>query len=182
MQNKKTSTKRKEALMKFRAMFICIIFVGINLILAKEINKEKLSLIEKMMETLNMKSQMAQLAGNMISIQVDQITKKNPGISDSLRYEIKKTIADVFMEGMEGKEGLYNKLYGVYDKYLNENDLKAIIAFYSSDVGKKFVELSPQMMQESIQLGKIWGENLSPIITDRLIKKFKKEKLNIGKI
>jgi hypothetical protein len=59
--------------------------------------------------------------------------------------------------------------------------LKAIIAFYSSVEGKKFVDMSPKMMQECIEFGKLRGESLSPKIADRLIKQFKK-KLNVGKI
>ena len=165
--------------MKFKTLIPCVLLVNMSLIHADEIKKEKLVLIQKMMETLGVKARMNQIMGTAISSEVDEIIKKNPDISDSMKLEIKKTIANVFLNAMEGADGLYSQLYGIYDKYMDEDDLKAVIDFYSSGSGKKFIEISPKMLQESMQIGKEWYQKLLPVLTESLKEKFKNKNLKM---
>lgn len=39
--------------------------------------------------------------------------------------------------------------YPIYDKYFDTADLQALLAFYKSPIGEKFVKLMPQIYQES---------------------------------
>src|SRR5262245_46700277 len=41
-------------------------------------------------------------------------------------------------------EELLDSMVPIYDKYLTQDDIKGVIAFYESPVGKKFVEVIPQ--------------------------------------
>ncbi|MDA3816402.1 MAG: DUF2059 domain-containing protein [Prolixibacteraceae bacterium] len=45
----------------------------------------------------------------------------------------------------------------VYSKYMTLEDLQELIKFYETPVGKKFANSAPQIMQESMQIGKQWG-------------------------
>ena len=56
----------------------------------------------------------------------------------------------------------------IYDRYYSHNDIKELIIFYKSPVGKKILRVSPYVLQESMQAGEEWGEKLA----DRVIKKF----------
>ncbi|PWT97219.1 MAG: hypothetical protein C5B53_08390 [Candidatus Melainabacteria bacterium] len=39
--------------------------------------------------------------------------------------------------------------YPIYDKYFDKDDLAALVAFYKSPIGEKFVKVMPQIYQES---------------------------------
>ena len=45
----------------------------------------------------------------------------------------------------------------IYDQYLSAEDVKGIIKFYESPVGKKLTNVLPQMTRESIEAGEQYG-------------------------
>ena len=59
----------------------------------------------------------------------------------------------------------------IYQKYLTEEDIQAINAFYNTPEGQKLIRVQPYIMQESMQAGQQWGEELS----NRVIKKYQEE-------
>lgn len=54
-------------------------------------------------------------------------------------------------------DDLTKMLVPVYSKYMTKEDLKELIKFYQTDVGKKFAKNTPLIMQESMQIGQQWG-------------------------
>ena len=48
----------------------------------------------------------------------------------------------------------------VYKKHLTEEDMQTVIEFYRTDTGKKFVEKTPLITQESMQIGQEWGRKI----------------------
>lgn len=62
----------------------------------------------------------------------------------------------------EVNEDELTKMYiPIYDKYYSESDLDALIKFYKSPTGKKMVAVMPEVMNESMERGRIWGEGIS---------------------
>jgi len=59
----------------------------------------------------------------------------------------------------------------IYDKYLSHEDIKAIIAFYQSPVGAKFLSVLPNIAQESYQAGGRWGNELAQGVAQKMIDK-----------
>lgn len=52
---------------------------------------------------------------------------------------------------------LTEMLAPVYSKYMTKDDLKEVIKFYQTPVGKKFAQKTPFITQESMQIGQQWG-------------------------
>ncbi len=48
-------------------------------------------------------------------------------------------------------DGMLDDMIPVYQKYLTQTDVDAMISFYSSPTGKKLMQDMPQMMQEAMQ-------------------------------
>lgn len=48
-------------------------------------------------------------------------------------------------------DGLVATLIPVYDRYYSEEDLKEAIAFYKSPAGQKVIEVTPEIMKESLR-------------------------------
>lgn len=64
-------------------------------------------------------------------------------------------------------ETLVEMVVPIYDKYFEEAELDAIIAFYASPAGKKTVQVLPAIMAESMQVGQKWGEELAKKVIER---------------
>ena len=66
---------------------------------------------------------------------------------------------------------LADMLAPVYEKHMTENDLKKIIEFYQTPVGKKYAEKTPLITQESMQVGQQWGMRIGQKVMERLKEK-----------
>ena len=58
----------------------------------------------------------------------------------------------------------------IYQKYLTEEDIQAVIQFYNTPTGKKFIKVSPNIMQESMIAGQQWGQSIAKDIIEDLKK------------
>ena len=56
--------------------------------------------------------------------------------------------------------GLYDKMAVIYMEMYTKEDVKAMLAFYESPVGKKINEKTGTMMEKTQAAGKAWGEEL----------------------
>ncbi len=67
-----------------------------------------------------------------------------------------------FIEEAKGTlDGLYAKIAQIYIEEFTHDDIKALLAFYRSDVGEKMAEKQMPLMQKSMALGQTWGMELS---------------------
>lgn len=68
-------------------------------------------------------------------------------------------------------EGLINLVVPVYVKHYTHDDIKGLIAFYQSPLGRKVIRVMPAVMQESMALGQIWGQDIAEKIKARMVAK-----------
>ncbi|MBX7226775.1 MAG: DUF2059 domain-containing protein [Chitinophagales bacterium] len=66
---------------------------------------------------------------------------------------------------------LVEMLTPIYKEYLTLEDLEGIIAFYESPVGKKYVDNLPFITEESMKVGKEWGQEIAEKIIEKMEKK-----------
>jgi uncharacterized protein len=64
----------------------------------------------------------------------------------------------------------------IYDKHFSHSDIKELITFYESPLGKRMTKALPAIMQESYTVGEKWGQEIG----ERAIKRLKEKgyKLN----
>jgi len=96
----------------------------------------------------------------------EQYSGINEEVWDEMNKEMNK----------ESMGQLVDMLASVYAKHLTVNDLKDLIKFYKTDIGKKYAEKLPALTQESMQVGALWGEQLGK----ELIEKLEKKGINIS--
>jgi hypothetical protein len=49
----------------------------------------------------------------------------------------------------------------IYQKYLNEEDVQKINAFYETPTGQKLLKVQPKIARESMQAGQAWGREIA---------------------
>ncbi len=77
---------------------------------------------------------------------------------------------DVF-QGEIKPDDLLNELIPIYSKYYTNEEIKQIVAFYQSPLGKKIITVLPQLTQESIVVGQRYGAEAA----NRALKKLEAE-------
>lgn len=61
--------------------------------------------------------------------------------------------------------GLLDKMANVYMEIYTPDDIKAMIVFYESPVGKKMNEKAAELGQKSMQAGQEWSQELQGLMT-----------------
>lgn len=64
----------------------------------------------------------------------------------------------------------------LYDKYYTEQDIDELLTFYDSRVGKKAVELTPKITEESMKIGSRWGRQNQAALEAMVLPIIQKEK------
>jgi hypothetical protein len=55
-----------------------------------------------------------------------------------------------------------------YEKYFTHADIKELIRFYESPIGKKLISVQPKIMQECMVAGQEWGRKLGEKVAKKL--------------
>lgn len=98
---------------------------------------------------------------------IDMFKKQNNKIADKYWEDVEGALLNTSL--ME----IVDLLVPVYKKYLNQEEVEAMISFYQTPAGQQFSKNTHLIMQESMQVGQQWGRKLGEEIT-----KIIKEKSN----
>lgn len=63
---------------------------------------------------------------------------------------------------------LVNRIVPVYAAHLTHDEVKQLIVFFESPVGRKLVAEQPAMMQESMLIGQQWGAEVAERVITRM--------------
>jgi hypothetical protein len=77
--------------------------------------------------------------------------------------EYRDRLVQLFFEKFESKldiNVMVDLSIPVYDKYLSDADIRGMIDFYSTPLGKRMVQVLPQLMRECAERGRTWGEGV----------------------
>lgn len=82
----------------------------------------------------------------------------------SQRPDKAKEIDDVMramaLRMYDRKKEMLDLLAPVYAKHFNAAEIGEVTAFFKSPIGLKFVAKQPQVLNESMQIGRQWGERI----------------------
>jgi hypothetical protein len=97
----------------------------------------------------------SQLTGTMIQ----QFRTMFPAVPSAFWDEFVKKISD----------DEFLKLYiPIYKKYYTHNEIRELIKFFESPVGRKMAQVTPAMAQDAMLIGQKWGERIGADIIREL--------------
>ena len=104
-------------------------------------------------------------AANVAQQNMDQAAKAmRPLLVDALPAgEYRNKLVDLFFEKFRSKTDtveLVDLLVPIYAKYYSDDEVKQLIQLYQSPIGKKMLNVLPNVMAESQVAGQKWGEQL----------------------
>lgn len=102
---------------------------------------------------------------NLAKQMMEQMMKTmKPMLSSSLPPgDYRDKLIDLFIAKFQSKadpQGLIDLAIPIYDKHLSDDEVKGLIQFYQTPLGKKTLTELPQMTAELGDQGEKWGEGL----------------------
>jgi uncharacterized protein len=110
--------------------------------------------IEKLFAVMEVRQQTHRMMDSMVeqmqAMTAATIRARYPQIKPAESAKLNK-ISDEVLRGMP-LDAMLDDMVPVYQKYLNQSDVDAMIVFYQSPTGKKLISQMPQITQEAMQV------------------------------
>ncbi len=146
---------------------------------AETLSPEKTSDIRRLMDVTGA-LRIGQLVSQSAIAQITQGLKNTrPDVPQEAFTIIGEEVNKVVGEEMSAKGGYIEQMIPVFHKYLTHEEIKGLLAFYTSPLGKKATSVLPMMAQEGMQVGQRWAKTLGPKLDQRLKARFAERGIKI---
>ena len=118
--------------------------------------------IAKLLETMGS----TQAMKTSVEYMINYYKQNNPQISSEYWDNASKHV---------DYDELVQKLIPVYSKHFTEQEIVDLLKFYNTSTGKKMIEKTPTILEESMEIGRKWGIELAQKIEKEIPVSTKKE-------
>lgn len=143
----------------------------------EELSSAKRADIEQLLKMTGALSAGKQMSNAMVTQLTQVLRKARPDIPDRVLDVLPEEVDAVISDNIGDLSGL---MVGLYHKHFTADEVKGMIQFYSTPLGKKTIEVMPALMTESFQAGQQWGQTLGPAVQARIQARLKKEGFDLG--
>ena len=133
---------------------LLIIFIGLNAFSYGQTKNDDILRLLRMSGTV-------ELANQTMDAMIPQYQQIIPGIPEEFWLRFKERL---------NIEALLLACIPSYDRHFSHEEIRQLISFYESPIGRRLVEVSPFLNQETMVIGQRWGEQLGQEIVMELIK------------
>ena len=100
----------------------------------------------------------------------------DPKVFDLVEEECKAALKEEY----DIKESYQPYFYPIYHRHFTFKEIKALIIFYKTPLGRKLVAVTPKLAGESIKAEKLWAQQiLGPNLKQRISNRFHKEGIKL---
>jgi len=143
---------------------------------ADDLTPQKRADIERLLEMTGATRIGTQMATLSAAHMVQSLKASHPEIPQKALEALPAEVGAVF----EANIGTFvASIIPVYHRYFTAEEIKGMIAFYSTALGQKAISAMPGLMSESMVIGQKWGESLSPVIAERVRARLKREGVDL---
>ena len=119
-------------------------------------------------------TQMASLISNQV---IDAMRKAQPGVPERAATVVKETLNAEFGKAFEPGGELLGKMVDIYAGHFTPAEVKELLAFYGTGVGRKAISLLPTLTQEGAAAGQQWAQQNMPRVLTALQQRLRDEGL-----
>jgi hypothetical protein len=138
------------------------------ILLADELTAQKKTDIRRLMEVTGGANVAQQFASASSRNMFQMLKSARPDIPDRALEVMDRELMGLFKEKMSAPDGLFDQIVPIYHRHMTHAEIRQLIAFYETPIGRKTVAIMPQVVSESMQAGQRWGMSLGPEIERRI--------------
>lgn len=114
----------------------------------------------------------SQLGPVMAEQVIAAMRKANPALP-ARADAVVSNVVETYVQEQAAHDTVTNFLVPIYRKYFTENDVKQLIGFYRTPIGRKFAQVTPPISFESTLAGQQWAESIAPGLQAKLLEALK---------
>jgi hypothetical protein len=114
----------------------------------------KLAAIKHYLDAIGMNATLLRMAGPLTEQYMESFERVRPDASAEARAAMRRILQQEFTQGVPE---LIDGVAALYDQAFTEDEIGALVAFYDSPAGRKFMQVHPQVQRDSATLGLDWG-------------------------
>ena len=141
---------------------------------AADVSKDKQADIRELIGggSARLSQQLADTASRTIT---RALKTRYPDLPERVLPNLTRELTAVFESQAQAPGGLVDRIIAIYDKHFTHQEIKELLAFNQTPIGRKTLEVLPQIMSETTAAGQAWGQSLAPEIQRRVEVVLKKE-------
>lgn len=140
---------------------------------------EKITDTRKLMEVTGALN-FGQMLSQTIVMQFSKALKaQRPDLPPEAYTILSEEVGKVVSEEMTRKGGYVDQVIPLYGKYLTHDEIKGLLQFYGTPLGKKLVSVLPPLTRESMITGQKWAQTLGPKLDARLKARFEQKGIKL---
>lgn len=166
-----------------RLLFVAVLLLSVvNTGFAEPANipQQKMHTIEKLLVATGydrtVDATMKILVKPMLKMMTQSLKRVQPNLSDRALAIIREEILAV-MSSEKSKQSLREQICQVYAKIFTTDELRRLVKFYSSPVGKKLAASMPLIIKDSQEITRVWVMTLIPELRRRIRERLETQKL-----
>ena len=132
--------------------------------------------IVRLMDMTGVSARATQMAGLASDAVLSGMRQTQPSIPPRAIEVVKEVLKSEFDRAFNGSE-IKDKQIALYARYFTHEDVKGMLTFYESDLGKKTIAVTPSLTREAALIGQQWAEANMPRVLDVLQARLKAEGL-----
>jgi hypothetical protein len=173
-------TRGREFMVKILMAWTVTFCLLVTPAVADSINPAKRADIEKLIRITGPPDVTRQTSDFFIRQFSQKIKASRPDLPAKTYRILSEEINKVVDEHMTSKGGFLDMVVPIYAKHFNHAEIKALLNFYQTDLGRKTIKVWPLILQESMLLAQDWWKSLAPLIKNKVNHRFKKEGIKLA--
>lgn len=126
----------------------------------------------------------AESAGMILSVTmarqvVAAVKTARPDVPPRVLTVVERELVRMLAEKMSGASGMVARMAPLYAESYTHEEIRQLLAFYQSPVGRKTVSLMPRLMARSQRIGQDMAKELQPELRQRLTEALKREGIEL---
>jgi hypothetical protein len=132
--------------------------------------------IERLMQLTGASANAAQMASAMMDAILNGFKQTQQSVPPRVIDVVREVLTREFEQAFNGPE-MKDKQIALYAKYYTHEDVKGMIAFYQTELGKKTIVVMPNIAREGMAIGQQWAQANMPRVLEGLAARLKSEGL-----
>ncbi len=121
-------------------------------------------------------AKMGEQMGLMIVRQMtDQMRQLRPDVPQRAVEIVTDVVREKLINRFAAPDGLLPRMVPLYAKHFTRDEIRGLIAFYESDLGRKAVTEMPALFEQGARIGQDWAKGIMPSVQAEIEKRFKAE-------
>jgi hypothetical protein len=143
---------------------------------ADDLTPAKRADIARMLETTGALNIGRQMSSYVVRQYTESLRKLRPDIPANALATLPPVVDQVIAENLPR---FADMMIPIYHKHFTHGEIRQLLVFYESEVGRKSIQVLPSLVQESMTLGQQWGQSMGPEIERRVRERLAKEGVKI---